>query len=74
MAGGASDSMKKITRTQVLDVKIPVPDIETQKQTVAEMQSKMDNFRQLTQSLESQLAEIESLSASLLREAFAGQG
>ena len=72
MAGGASGSMKKITRTQVLDVKIPVPDIETQKKTVAEMQSKMDNFRQLTQSLESQLAEINRLPASLLREAFAG--
>ena len=74
MAGGASGSMKKITRTQVVEVKIPVPDIETQKKTVAELQSKMDNFRQLTESLESQLAEINRLPASLLREAFAGQG
>jgi type I restriction enzyme S subunit len=74
MAGGASGSMKKITRTQVLNVKIPVPDIETQKKTIVEMQSMMNNFRQLTQSLESQLAEIDSLPASLLREAFAGQG
>lgn len=73
MAGGASGSMKKITRTQVLNVKIPVPDIESQKKTVAEMKSKMDNFRQLAQSLESQLAEINRLPASLLREAFAGQ-
>ena len=55
-------------------MKIPVPDIETQKKSIAEMQNKMDNFRHLTQSLESQLAEIESLPASLLREAFAGQG
>jgi type I restriction enzyme, S subunit len=74
MAGGASGSMKKITRTQVIEVKIPVPDIETQKKTVAELQSKMDNFRQLTQSIESQLAEINRLPASLLREAFAGNG
>ena len=72
MAGGASGSMKKITRTQVSDVKIPVPDIESQKKTVVEMQSTMDHYRQLEQSLESQLAEINRLPASLLREAFAG--
>jgi restriction endonuclease S subunit len=47
MAGGASGSMKKITRTQVLDVNIPVPDIETQKRIVVEMQFKMDQYRQL---------------------------
>ena len=72
MAGGTSGSMKKITRTQVLDVDVPVPDIEIQKKIVGEMQSKMDYFKQLEESLESQLAEINRLPASLLREAFAG--
>jgi type I restriction enzyme S subunit len=73
VAGGASGSMKKITRTQVLDVRIPVPSIETQKKIVAQMRRKMDRYRQLEQSLESQLAEINRLPASLLREAFHSQ-
>jgi type I restriction enzyme S subunit len=72
MAGGASGSMKKITRTQVLDVSIPVPEIETQKKVVTEMQGTMEHYRQLEQSLASQLAEINHLPASLLREAFSG--
>jgi type I restriction enzyme S subunit len=72
IAGGASGSMKKITRTQVLDVDVPVPDIETQKKIVGDMQSKMSYYRQLEQSLDSQLAEIKRLPASLLREAFEG--
>lgn len=72
-AGGASGTMKKITRSQLLDIKVPVPDIDTQKKIVEEMQEKMNHFKQLEHSLESQLAEINELPSALLRQAFAGQ-
>jgi len=72
-AGGASGTMKKITRTQILEIDVPVPDIESQKKIMAEMQGKMDNFKQLQQSLEVQLAEINQLPFALLRRAFAGK-
>lgn len=69
-AGGASGTMKKITRTQILEIGVPVPDMESQKKIMAEMQGKMDNFKQLQQSLESQLAEINRLPSVLLQRAF----
>lgn len=71
-AGGASGTMKKITRGQLLDIQVPVPDIAIQKKIVEEMQEKMSNFKQLEHSLESQLAEIESLPSAVLGQAFAG--
>lgn len=72
-AGGASGSMKKITRSQLLETKVPVSDMETQKRIVHEMQDKMHHFKKLEQALESQLAEIESLPSAVLGQAFAGQ-
>jgi len=72
-AGGASGTMKKITRTQILEIDVPVPGIENQKNIMAGMQGKMDKFKQLHQSLEAQLAEINQLPSALLRRAFSGE-
>ncbi len=71
-AGGASGTMKKITRSQLLEISVPVPDINIQKKIVDEMQDKMSNFKQLQQSLESQLEEINALPSALLRRAVEG--
>jgi type I restriction enzyme S subunit len=72
-AGGASGTMKKITRSQVLEVMVPVPGMESQKEIMVEMQDKMDNVKALRLSLEAQLAEIGQLPSALLRRAFAGE-
>jgi len=71
-AGGASGTMKKITRSQVHEVMVPVPDINIQKKIMTEIQGQMDNIKQLYQSLETQLTEINRLPSTLLRRAYSG--
>jgi len=51
-----------------------LPPIDEQKHIVKSLKEKMQQSESVIDKLESQLAEIESLPASLLREAFAGQG
>lgn len=52
---------------------VPLPDLDIQKQVVAEVKRELSEVRALTTSLESQLAEIESLPSAVLGQAFAGQ-
>ena len=53
---------------------MPLPPLERQKQIALKLKKDREATNHLISVLESQLAEIESLPASLLREAFAGQG
>ncbi|RIH87453.1 restriction endonuclease subunit S [Calidithermus roseus] len=72
-AGGASGSMKKITRGQLQAEHIPLPDLETQRRTVAELNSKTEATKQLVRHLEAQLEAIRALPAAILRRAFSGE-
>lgn len=72
-AGGASQSMKKITRRMVSEVQIPTPNIETQKKIVAVMNEKINRAKQVKESLQSQLAAINKLPAAYLGQAFRGE-
>lgn len=72
-AGGASGSMKKITRSQVNSLPIPVPEIDEQRAIVRSVSTKMSRVRELEVDLRSELKTIEALPASLLRCAFQGQ-
>ena len=60
-----------VSPKQVESVELPLPDLKTQEKLAGDIQEKLSYANQLCNSLESQLAEIESLPASLLREAFA---
>jgi type I restriction enzyme, S subunit len=55
-------------------LEVCVPSIDEQKRIVNHLKRKLSSSEVLVVSLESQLAEINRLPASLLREAFAGQG
>lgn len=72
-AGGASGSMKKITRGQLQDERIPLPNLETQHRIVAELNAKLKATQALIHSLEAQLEAIRALPAAILRRAFSGE-
>lgn len=72
-AGGASGTMKKITRTQILSEQLPVPPPPEQLRLVAQLQSQLSEVARARQSLTAQLQAIERLPAALLRRAFNGE-
>jgi type I restriction enzyme S subunit len=72
-AGGASGSMKKITRSQILAEEVPLPELSVQHRIAAELQASGDCAEKIKQAAAEQLAEIERLPASLLRQAFNGE-
>lgn len=71
-AGGASGTMKKITREQLLGEPIPSPPVEEQHTTVNALRGKMDSSRHVRDAAAAQLAALARLPAALLRRAFAG--
>lgn len=72
-AGGASGSMKKITRSQINSLPIPVPDMDEQRTIVRGVSTKMSRVRELEGVLRNELQTIKALPASLLRSAFQGR-
>jgi restriction endonuclease S subunit len=72
-AGGASGSMKKITRPQVLQLSIPVPSETVQSKVVGELSEQMQSSQRLMSALSKQLNDIKQLPAAFLRQAFAGK-
>lgn len=72
-AGGASGTMKKITRGQVNALRIPLPSIESQRAVVNNVNARMTRVRELNHALQSELQAIGALPASLLRLAFQGK-
>lgn len=72
-AGGASDSMKKITRTQILALEVPLPTTHVQQRIAATLDEQMAGAQQLHYILQDQHDAIEALPAALLRQAFSGE-
>jgi hypothetical protein len=72
-SGGASGTMKKITREQLQTELIPVPPRATQKEVDARIMSELTEARQLRLLIESRLATINVLPSALLRRAFSGE-
>ena len=71
-AGGASGSMKKITRGQILAEMIPVPSHEEQQRIIMRIKDKLSGVQKLIQQLQDELKSIKELPVALLRQAFAG--
>lgn len=72
-AGGASGSMKKITRPQIEDLQIPICEKAEQKRMEAVLHKQMASVERLRAYLESQISEINAMPAALLRRAFRGE-
>lgn len=71
-AGGASGTMKKITRGQILVEKVPVPPHEEQQRIIMWLREKISGAQKLIQHLQDELAASKQLPAALLRRAFSG--
>lgn len=72
-AGGASGTMKKITRSQILALSIPVPNPSLQDKVVGDVRQANDSLGTLRTALEGNVRAIGTLPAALLRAAFQGQ-
>lgn len=72
-AGGASGSMKKITRPQVLQLSVPIPSATVQSKVAGELSEQMQSSKRLMFALSKQLDDIKQLPAALLRQAFTGK-
>lgn len=72
-AGGASGSMKKITRGQLLTERVPVPPEAEQARFADQVASRLRSAQRLLSSLAEQRSTIDLLPAALLRDAFSGR-
>ena len=71
-AGGASGSMKKITREQIQAEQVPVPQFAEQERIVTILNKQMASAEQARKAVEEELDAINKLPAALLRRAFSG--
>ncbi|HLA80494.1 MAG TPA: restriction endonuclease subunit S, partial [Thermoleophilia bacterium] len=67
--GGASGSMKKITRSQIEQERVPVPPMTEQQRIVGYLAERMAAAETTRKALQEQLADINALPAALLIEA-----
>jgi type I restriction enzyme S subunit len=69
-AGGASGSMKKITREQITAEPVPLPSLAEQQQIAADLSARLAAAESLIARCREEVAAVEALPAALLREAF----
>lgn len=72
-AGGASGSMKKITRAQIENQTLPLPSREVQERVAGVLASQLTETDRVCQALETELCAVDALPAALLQEAFSGK-
>jgi type I restriction enzyme S subunit len=71
-AGGASGSMKKISREQIQAQQVPVPATADQQRIAATLNEQMASAERARKAIEEELDAINKLPAALLRQAFNG--
>jgi type I restriction enzyme S subunit len=72
-AGGASGTMKKITRSQIEEERVPVPSASVQESVAGRLKTELPTALDIERLLEERLATLDHLPAALLREAFGGR-
>jgi len=72
-AGGASGSMKKITRSQIQAEQLPTPPLSEQRRIAEALHEQMGAVESMCKALQAQLDALNKLPAALLRRAFAGE-
>jgi len=65
--------MKKITRTQVVDLAVPLPPLSEQERIAGVLREQMAAVEKARAAAEEELATINALPAALLRRAFNGE-
>jgi restriction endonuclease S subunit len=69
-SSGASSTMKKITRTQMNAVVLPLPPVDEQRQIAARLHGQLAEIDRAKDALAAQRKAIDALPAALLREVF----
>ncbi len=72
-AGDASGSMKKITRTQIEDLELPVPSTSEQGHVAEMLEEQMATAERACKAIGAELAAIDALPGAILRRAFSGE-
>ena len=72
-SGGASGSMKKITRSQLESQAILVPELEVQKRVSAELSERLSSAERIKRTVGTQLRTMAALKETLLGRAFSGE-
>ena len=72
-SGGASGTMKKITRRQIQELLIPTPSLDLQEEIATNLSRHMEATSQIKNIITEELEMIKKLSAALLRKAFRGE-
>ena len=71
-SGGASGSMKKITRSQLENQAIPVPELDDQRRVSEELSGALSTAERIQRTVDAQLQTIAAMKGALLRRAFSG--
>ncbi|HLC30628.1 MAG TPA: restriction endonuclease subunit S, partial [Dehalococcoidia bacterium] len=71
-AGGTSGTMKKITRTHLAALTVPVPGITEQQRIIVQLQERIAHVKEVRQAVEAQLEAISAFPGVLLEEVFGG--
>jgi type I restriction enzyme S subunit len=72
-AGGASGTMKKITRSQIEAERVPVPSASVQESVAGRLKAELATALGIARLIEERLTALDHLPAALLRDAFAGR-
>jgi type I restriction enzyme S subunit len=72
-AGGASGSMKRITRTQLFEERIPVPTREEQDALAGQLFTQVTAAKRLASGIADESKALSQIPAALLRRAFSGE-
>ncbi|MFH1090912.1 MAG: restriction endonuclease subunit S [Pseudomonadota bacterium] len=72
-AGGASGSMKKITRGQIQAESVPVPPLSEQEEIAGQVNKRIQEADRVSEPILSEIEVINALPATLLRRAFSGE-
>ncbi len=72
-AGGASGSMKKITREQIQAEEIPAPPFGEQECVARSLKRQLADIERIRETIEKECSAINALPAALLRRAFSGE-
>lgn len=72
-AGGASGSMKKITRTMIANLEIPVPERWEQQRIARDLAEALQEFQRVRSAVLDELLAVSQLRPALLRRAFSGE-
>ena len=70
---GGNDSGVNLTQSRFLSIKIPVPSIDTQKQIIDKIESRLSLCDSIEQTIGTSLQQAEALRQSILKQAFEGK-